>query len=717
MKKEENHVPLVDLPTKVYNKHVTDITKYITTFTGSTNESFTKVCVIYYLGLMAASMRAQLVTKDQGNLDINVYAMNFGDSGIGKGYAVTLMKRLMKGFFAGLKQQMATRSAANIESLALEISVLKGTEPDVESEQLRKQYEDAGEFLNEFDSGTTAGMRQLKTMLTIAGVGSLNLVTDEIGDTLGDLTELMPAFLIGYDSAGGASKKLILNTKDRPRGSTAESDVVSTMMLFGTPQTVFDGGVTENNLISLLQTGYARRSFIGYSESGEVVVEASKDVYDKRVSTEVLEFVSKTSKQFTDLADAANMKIAVPKEISLMCIDYQTLNKVRTSKLPMHSTLQRTELQHRHYKMLKLAGVFAFIDGRSELSIRDVKESITYTEEFGETFVEKIVNRQRDYERLAHYLADTPFPVNQADMIQQLPYYSQASPGARNTLVQLAAAYGVQANISISTTERSGVAFFEGKALVPTDMNKIIVSHGENLGEGYSSTTLPFNNVANLVKHPNTHWVNHALHEGNRNSDSVIPGFNVVVFDIDHGVHIKTAMAILKEYTYMLHTTKRHSSETNRFRIIMPLSHTLRMDKETYKAFMQNLYLWLPFEVDTATGQRCRKWLCNSSHVTINNNTSTKLLGVEEFIPNTARERETNKNTNPNIPSMRRWFMREAVEGNRNNLLFRYAKMCAKSKPTTDELYKEVMSLNQKLTNSLTATEVRALVTSALTIK
>ena len=124
---------------------------------------------------------------------------------------------------------------------------------------------------------------------------------------------------------------------------------------------------------------------------------------------------------------------------------------------------------------------------------------------------------------------------------------------------------------------------------------------------------------------------------GYRNEVNCIPGFNLVVIDVDHGISLTAAQLLLKDYKALFYTTKRHTEESNRFRIVFPTSHVVKLDADDYKKFMNNIYDWLPFEVDRQTNQRSRKWLTHDGDYFYQDG---QLLDVMLFIPETKKQEE-----------------------------------------------------------------------------
>jgi len=194
---------------------------------------------------------------------------------------------------------------------------------------------------------------------------------------------------------------------------------------------------------------------------------------------------------------------------------------------------------------------------------------------------------------------------------------------------------------------------------------------------------------------------------GYRDKDHVIQGINLVVLDVDDGITMDTAKLLLKPYKFLLHTTKRHTPEHHRFRIIMPISHVMRLDSKDYKEFMNNIYEWLPFSVDSQTSDPARKWLCSSKYYEYNEG---KLLDALQFIPKTKKneERKSKLSKLSSLDNLQKWFIGVTDSGNRNNQLIKYALMLVDSGRDEESIKKAVHSLNNELPNKLTNEELNS---------
>jgi len=172
-------------------------------------------------------------------------------------------------------------------------------------------------------------------------------------------------------------------------------------------------------------------------------------------------------------------------------------------------------------------------------------------------------------------------------------------------------------------------------------------------------------------------------------------------------VSLATAQLLLKDYKYLMYTTKRHTPAMNRFRIIFPISHKLKMDATEFSEFMENIYEWLPFKVDDKTNQRARKWMTNSGGHYYNEG---KVLDALEFIPKTTKN-ETRRaiiDSQQSLSNVERWFINNTGTGNRSNQYIKFALLLVDSGMDIVSVRANVVSLNSKLPDKMEESEIDA---------
>lgn len=687
--------------------------------TQNNNPLFFRVLVGYYFSMCAASMRTTIMTHDRGDIPVNMYALNLGTSGSGKGFSTNIVETQVIGQFRTrfLEETFPLLAENNLPKLAVKRARRKNEDPDAEQVSVEKEFNGLGALVFSFDSGTPAAVKQMRHKLLMADAGAVNLQIDEIGSNLLSNVDVLNTFLELYD-VGRIKSKLIKNTADNTRSEEIVGQTPTNMMLFGTPSKLFNGGKVEEELYSMLETGYARRCFFGYSKAGHTGKErTASEIYDLMTDTTSNTWMEALSDKLENLADIinANKRLVMTKDTSLLLIEYRIRCEKIAESYSEHEEVKKAEVSHRYFKALKLAGAYAFIDDSPELTSDHLYSAIKLAEESGEAF-NKLLTRDRNYVKLAKYLGSTERECTQADLVEDLPFYRGAA-GQKTEMLSLAIAYGYKNNIIIKKSFSDGIEFLRGETLKPSDVNRMILSYSGDMAYHYENVYAPFDKLTNLTQLSDKHWVNHHLVDGyrtdpdvapngHRNEESALAGFNMVVLDVDSGVDMSTAQQLLSKYKFLMYTTKRHTAETNRFRIILPTNYELKMDAKDFKEFMKNIYEWLPFEgSDAATGQRARKWMTHPGTHVYNEG---ELLDVLQFIPKTSKneERKTLMDSQQSLDKLEKWVVNNIGDGNRNNMLMRYAMILVDAGFSHVDVHKRVINLNDKIADKLDEMEI-----------
>ena len=675
--------------------------------TQNSNPLFFRVLVGYYFSLIASMMRTTIATHDRGDIPVNMYALNLSTSGSGKGFSTNIMENSVIHQFRNrfLEETFPVLAENALPKLAVKRANRKSTDPDDELLRVQKEFDSLGSLVFSFDSGTPAAVKQMRHKLLMAEAGSVNLQIDEIGSNLIGNVDVLNTFLELYDM-GMIKQKLVKNTSDNVRSEEIVGRTPTNMLLFGTPAKLLNGGKTEEELYSMLETGYARRCFFGYSRALNKSADlTAEEVYTMLTQQDSNLFLEDLADRLENLADMINVnkRLIMSKETSLVLIEYRLRCEAIARELPEHEEIKQAEISHRYFKALKLAGAYAFIDNSSELTTEHLYQAIKLAEESGNAFTQ-LLTRDRPYVKLAKYVASVKREVTQADLVEDLPFYK--GPSSQKTeMLTLAIAYGYKNNIIIKKTFSDGIEFLRGETLEATDLNKIVLSYSSDIATDYENELAPFEKLHILTQSPGLHWTAHHLVNGHRSEEDCIAGFNLVVLDVDGGVNMSTVKLLMKNYKYLMYTTKRHTEEEHRFRLILPINYKLFMDAKDYKEFMSNIYEWLPFEVDDQTNQRARKWMSNDGHYEYNDG---EVFDALPFIPKTSKneDRKSLLNNQHSMDNLERWVINNIGDGNRNNMLLRYALILLDGGLTLDGIRLKVMALNEKIADKLDEAEI-----------
>lgn len=673
---------------------------------------FFRLLVGYYFSLVASQMRCVIKSPDRGgDVPVNMYVLNLAPSGYGKTMSMNLLENKVLGLFRHrfIEETFPLLVTQNLPKLALKRANRKNTDPDEELIRVQKEFDATGEMPFSFSSGTTPAVRQIRHKLLMAEAGSLNLIMDEVGANLSSNMELFNAFIELYDK-GEIKGNLLKNSAENQRNAEILGATPSNLLMFGVPTRLFDGAKTEEDVMTMLDMGYARRCFFGYIRGvNRKKARTAESMFKDRTNAANTAAIDALADRFEALADMinANKPLAIKDATCITLNEYQLHCEARAEKMPEHMEMQKRELSERSFKVLKLAGAYAFVDDSAEVTEEHIYNAIRLAEDSGEAFA-KLLSRDKSWVKLAKYIAAKGEDVTQADLAEELPYYKGSASAKSEMLVQ-AIAWGYKNNVIIKKAFADGIEFLRGESLEVTDLNEMILSYSSDITEGYANHRAPWDKLHKLTQAQGLHWVAHHLNGGYRNGDNVIPGFNLLVIDVDGGYNMTTAKMLLAKQKFLLYTTKRHTPDEHRFRIILPTNYELKLDGKDYKEFMANVFAWLPFEADTSAGQRERKWLSHDGHYEYNDG---ELFDVLPFIPKTTKneERKTLLNSQQSMDNLERWMLNNIGDGNRNNLLLRYALILVDGGFGFEQIGDKVKELNSKIADKLDESEIMATV-------
>ncbi len=707
-----------DLPSVQHHPAISEIVDVLCNKTQNTDQGFFRTEVAFFLAKMASAMRAKISTKDRGEIPVNIYALALATSGFGKGHSVNIMENdFIKGFKKRFSEEtMPVLAEKHLWELANDRAMRSGKDQQEEFDKVSGEYNRTGAYPFTFDSGTTPAVKQLRHKLLLANCGSINLQIDEIGSNLIGTTEVLTLFLELYDQ-GIVKQKLTKNTSENQRNEEIDGKTPTNMLLFGTPSKLLDGDQTENQFYDFLETGYARRCLFGFGQHDRKAFNSMTptEIYNRLLQPTNNATVTKWANHFTELAAPTMYEwtMEVDDSVAISLLTYKINCEKDADVLPDHEDIRKAELSHRYFKALKLAGTYAFIEKATQITQLHLDQAILLVEESGAAF-QTILKREKTYVKLAKYIASVETEVTHADLLEALPFYKSGN-AARNEMITLATAWGYKQHILIKKSFVDGIEFFKGETLEETDINQLTVAYSDNWAYNYQTEQVPFDQLHVLTQAPGMHWCNHSLKNGHRAEENVIAGFNMVVLDVDEGCSLATAHELLKEYRFMTYTTKRHTAENNRFRVLLPINYKLTLDSEEYKEFMNNIVSWLPFKTDEAANQRARKWESFDGGQ-YHYNTEGEILDALPFIPKTSKNAEYQSQFQKveSLDNLERWFAQRIATGSRNNQMLRYALALVDNGLSLLEVQQHVIAFNGKISNSLPEHEIISTILSTV---
>ena len=700
---------MIDLTGISHHPAIEEIVEVLCNKTQNTDRGFFRVEMAYFLAKMASSMRATIVTKDRGEIPVNIYALALATSGFGKGYSVNVVEtEFLKGFKKRfMEDTFPIIAEKHLWEIANDRAARNGTDQQEEFEKAEGEFKRAGAIPFTFDSGTPPAVKQLRHKLMMGNCGAINLQIDEIGSNLMGSADVLTLFLELYDQ-GLVKQKLTKNTAENTRGEELDGKTPTNMLLFGTPSKLLDGGQTEDQFYDMLDTGYARRCLFGIGQHSRKAhnTQTPEEIYANLTQPSNSAVIDKWATKFHRLADASmyGWRMQVEDDVGIALLTYKIECEKAADQMADHDEIRKAEISHRYFRALKLAGAFAFVDESIEVEMEHLKQAILLVEESGAAF-QSILNREKTYVKLAKYIADVGTEVTHADLLEALPFYKSGN-AARNEMMTLATAWGYKKHIIIKKTFTDGIEFFKGETLKETDLNEMVISYSDHWAYNYMCEKVPFDQLHVLTQSSGMHWANHHFKGGHRAEENVFVGFNMIVIDVDGGITLDTVHELMKEYKFMTYTTKRHSDEENRFRLIIPMNYYLELDSSEYKEFMNTVMAWLPFKTDESANQRAKKWECFDGEY--HYNMEGELLDVLGFIPKTSKNEQFKQDFQAveSLDNLERWFAQRIASGNRNNQMIKYALALVDSGMDLMSVGKQVHAFNQKLNTPLDEEEI-----------
>lgn len=701
---------------------VEEIAKSLSLAANNADVAFFRLLAAHYLAIPASAMHASVRMIDE-DWPINTYMLAIAESGAGKGVGTGKMReKFLKPFRLRFRDEvMPAIAEKNLFVRAQDAAIMNDTSEEIEYDRISKFYGSKGAYTFDMAEGSSPAAKQLREKIQLAGCGSLNLQIDEIGKNLEGSQEILTLFMELFDQ-GYAGTKIKVSNADNKREMDLEGMSPANLLAFGEPTAVFDGGAVERVFRAMLSSGYARRFIFAYGRNiplnAELTVEEEYKLLQEKSDDPALNGLID---HIASLADPAmhGWIIRMPDEVAILNLEYRRYGKARAEKLGRYETVQKAELMHRWSKVLKLAGAYAFLDQCSNMTKDHYLMAMKMAEESGESFQE-LLHQERPSEKLARYIAEKGTELTRDDLEADLPFF-KGTKGPQTQMLENAVAWGYKNHIIIKKTWADGIEFFSGESLTETSLGDMKFSYSDDYAYGYAVNPDPvaFSDLHKLTQAPGMHWANHTFDKGHRHEDKIISGFNMIVLDIDGGVSLNLVHELLANYKFMTYTTKRHTPEENRFRLILPTNYHLKLDKEEYREFMNSLMAWLPLppeSLDKGANQRSKKWESNAKGTYFYSD-GEDLLDVLPFVPKTSRNEEYQKQSKElkSMDNLERWMAEKWSSGNRNNLMLNFALALVDHGLDYNTVENRVLNFNAQLSDCLSPDELKrtVLVTAA----
>lgn len=701
-----------------YNPTAERIVSYLRNMNQNTeSDHYFRVLTSFYLAQVASTMRTKVKGVKFKNIPTNCYAILLADSGFGKTKSVNTLERELLGGFRQtfLDTVLPTIVENSIHTQALVKSNKRGTDYDKEVQFFEAEYASYGSYVFDFPEGSGPAYRQIRGKCQFAEVGSTNMLIDEIGYNLNKITECLDLHFEAYDM-GFIKDKILKASSEHTRATQRTSGVPANFIAYGTPDKVWDGGTSEKDFLDRLANGYSRRCLFALGNTVKEIKLTAEQIYDSLCAGSFDTEVEDLYDLFTSFADTKyyNKTISLDRDTEILLIHYGLMDLEKAKAMSSFDGTTKAEITHRHFKVIKLAGTYAFIDKSDKVTVQHILQAIRVVEESSKALQESM-NRPKTHVRLAQYIATCGEPQTHSDLLEHLPFYPAAKQ-KQQEMFTLASSWGYKNHHILRSFLKDGIEFFSGETLKKTELSNLIVSYSDHEAYRYQNVSVDWETLQGLCITNGYHFVNHHLDNGHRADDNVLAEFNFIVFDCDGEIKVKEFSYLFEGTKCFLYTTKSHTTESHRFRVVVPLKYHLKLGKQEYKEFINNIYSDMPYQVQDFSGnQRSKKWLANKGSV---GELEGELFDPVPYLPNTKKNQERLNFTGSlkDLGNIEKFFANQWHLG-RNNVLMRYACMLADSGSSWEDLEIKVIEFNNSFSDALSIDELNNTIFKTNTIR
>ena len=405
-----------------------------------------------------------------------------------------------------------------------------------------------------------------------------------------------------FDSGDKKSRAL----KDESMQSEEVTGMGMCSMFIGSEHNVLLDDVILKKFNNEFMTKLARRCFFNFPDFTYTEPDYS-DIDDILSSEEdSREFQTANSIEIKDMAYSV-AKNLIDNDINnvMIDVDAERLYKIYKfhCKYKSEELVDETcvlEMLHRHWKVLKLAGVYAITDERNSISSQDIKEAISFAEMLdGELFKFIELSKRQHYEIVIDLLKlEDKLSIH--DLKKRDLITGKSKPDSQvSTIIELAnSKMGSEGMLKFE----DGCVFLElfkeaehgasYKQVSGTKEERAYKAH-----DGYVYKKSEFANLAKLLSN-DTCYLAFELQDGKRSNDNIIGGATFVVLDIDDSdIEWTEAHDMLGDYTHHIAKTS-NPDNPYKFRVLIELDIEVKLDSRLWKNFMSKVGEHLGLELD-----------------------------------------------------------------------------------------------------------------------
>ena len=450
---------------------------------------------------------------------------------------------------------------------------------------------------------TEAGMIKRLNDFKKEGIGLPTMFVDEIATELAVNQDMVPNIkLIAqlFDEGNMKSKPL----KDSENQSQEVIGMGMNALFIGSEYGILE----DNNVLEKFNLEFisklSRRCFFVYPDfpKEETTALTIDDLLEeieleKKSSEEIQAKVGKLVKRIAfALKDNDTNITTLEKDAERL---YQVY-KIYCEELAENLALEQTNLeqQHRHWKALKLAGVYSMFNMHNKITIKDLKEAI-YVAELGADNLDKFLIKadRTNHEKLFDHYLDDMAPLTIHDIVKRKwikkPIEVEDLIRFANSQIGNVGIFKLDNDSVIleKFKETQGVACSYKMCAGTKDERKY------KINDGFKYARAPFEDMAKILSN-DTAYCSFEFRGGVRGRDNVIGSSDYLVLDVDDtDISDVECSDYLADYKHIICRTSNKENPF-KYRVIIPTDVAVDIENDEWAHFMKKVGEHLGIDVD-----------------------------------------------------------------------------------------------------------------------
>ena len=656
--------------------------------------------------------KIRIIRKTNNNDKIiipNYFGISFGGSGVGKNHSDNLARAIFKESFDNFQRHAES---------------FYDSRKDPADKKPDPRYVNLSSYFIPVTSTWQALQKAAQTVKDM-DVGSVNVVSDELGDNIMSMSEIFTKLKSTWDT--GTSEGPV-NVTNGGESYFCVHDVCFNALLFGAPGPFELDPKKKDRLLETYVSGMARRSFIYHNNT-------YKKSENRNPNFEKLEreFYDKLESYIKELRYFLNntKEIRYPAKIREKLLEYDQIKEIERER----SISLIAEDLGSTKKIEKLLGIIATLDLQDEINEEHLKFAIEFTEALDST-AEETVEIKPAYKRIYDEIEKRSFAAR-TDIVKAVKDITIKDLDSQLILVQ------EHANLignSLIKKEYNGIIKYKIEKLSNTNLDNIILSINGNMDrtepEGFVRKIGSFDKLINAVNAEFRYSAGTFRNEY-ISDENYLQEQNLFIIDIDNDLRLEDAKALFSSMTYLIATTKSHqkpkktkvNGETidlvcDRFRIILPTLSTFHLTAKVYSEMYMNVINSLGIAEADSKCRNASRWYYGNPEGEHWYNKGD-LLDIRTYIPDSSEHQDASTSLNnydnqrdkSNAPaSIRvdaaiRWFLSNTATGNRNDNLFKLG-MLLKEKIEEPDWAMWLLNANTCLSHQLPDSDMKSIINS-----